>query len=143
MNNVILLGRLVRDPEIHYSTGENANASCRFTLAVQRNYKNSEGNYDADFPSCVAFRQTAEFINKFFHKGDMICVRGRVQTGSYTNKDGIKVYTTDINVETAEFVGGKNSGSGEVASTQPTNKTAKRNDDFMNIPEGSGEQLPW
>lgn len=141
MNNVQLVGRLTADPEIRYTTGENSMATCRFSVAVQRTYKNAEGVYEADFPTCRAFRQTAEFINKFFHKGDMIGITGHIQTGSYTNKDGIKVYTTDVMVDKAEFVGGKNSDG---AATQPkpqTNPQSSANADWMNVPED--ENLPF
>ena len=142
MNNVELLGRFVRDPEIHYATGENANASCRFTLAVPRNFKNAEGNYDTDFISCVAFRQTAEFIHKYFHQGNQVCVsKGRIQTGSYTNRDGQKVYTTDVVVETVEFVGSKSDNN--ATSSAPTKTTNTKRDDFMNIPNNAGEELPF
>lgn len=138
MNNVILVGRLTADPEVRYSTGENSNAMCRFSVAVQRRFKNAEGNFEADFPNCVAFRQTAEFVNRYFHKGDMIGITGHLQTGSYTNKDGVKVYTTDVMVDNVEFVGGKSTGG--QGSQQPTQKVSS---DFVNVPEGSDEDLPW
>jgi len=142
MNNVILLGRLVRDPEIHYSTGENANASCRFTVAVQRNYKNAEGNYDADFINCVAYRQTAELVNKYFHKGSLICVTGSIRTGSYTNRDGVKVYTTDVQVNSVEFVGSKADNASNSSSDVKKNNNTRDNS-FMNIPDGANEELPF
>ena len=142
MNSVQLVGRMVRDPEIRYSTGENATASCRFTVAVNRRYKNKETNqYDADFIGCVSFGATSEFINKYFKKGDFISINGRITTGNYVNKDGVKVYTTDVTVENAEFAGGKGSGSSE--GSVPTQKP--NTDDFMNIPDavGDDEDLPF
>jgi len=143
MNSVNLVGRLVRDPELHYSTGENATASCRFTVAVQRKFKNADGNYDADFISCVAFRQTAETISKFFTKGSLIGIQGNIRTGSYTNKDGNKVYTTDVYVDNFEFVGSKADNGGNSVPTQQNNTTARRDNSFMNIPDGSDEELPF
>ena len=139
MNSVQIVGRLVRDVEVKYSTGENANANCRFTVAVNRRFKNKETDqYDADFINCVAFGPTSEFISKWFHKGEMIGLNGRIQTGSYTNKDGIKVYTTDVIVENAEFVGSKNNNTND-GSTQ-----SQKNTDFMNVPAGvDDEELPW
>ena len=104
MNKVALVGRLTKDPELR--TGETAFA--RLSVAVNRPFKNDNGEYDADFPNCVAFGKTAEFVEKYFVKGDPIGITGRIQTGSYTNKNGDKVYTTDVVVETAEFVGNKN-----------------------------------
>ena len=104
MNKVQLVGRLTRDPEIRYSQGENATATARFSVAVNRRFKNAEGNYDADFINCVAFGKSAEFVEKYFKKGMAIGLTGRIQTGSYTNKDGQKVYTTDVVVEETEFV---------------------------------------
>ena len=111
MNKVIIIGRFTRDPEIKYTTGENATATARFSLAVNRRFKNKEGNYDADFINCVAFGKTAEFIEKYFTKGMAIGITGRIQTGSYTNKEGQKVYTTDVVVEETEFVESKNKGT--------------------------------
>ena len=137
MNKTILLGRLTKDPEVRYSQGDNATATARFSIAVNRKFKNAEGNYDADFINCVSFGKTAEFIEKYFHKGDMIALTGRIQTGSYTNKDGVKVYTTDVVVEDVEFAGGKSNG-GEVQQ----NNTPKNNG-FMNIPDGIDEEMPF
>lgn len=135
MNNVDLVGRLTADPEVKYSTGENSNASCRFSVAVQRKYKNAEGKYEADFPNCVAFRKTAEFIGKYFKKGSMIGLSGHIQTGSYTNRDGVRVYTTDVVVDDAEFVGSKNNGDSEGYE--------QKNEDFMNVPQGNEDNLPF
>lgn len=139
MNKVDLVGRITKDVELHYSTGENANASCRFTVAVNRKFKNKEtGQYDADFISCVAFSKTAEFISKWFHKGDPIGISGNIRTGSYTNKDGIKVYTTDVYVDDAEFVASK----GATAGT-PTQAATPDMNGFMNVPDTVEEELPF
>lgn len=145
MNKVVLMGRLTKDPEIRYSTGENATAIARFTVAVNRKFKNAEGNYEADFINCVAFGKSAEFIEKYFAKGSMIALSGRIQTGSYTNKDGVKVYTTDVVVEDTEFAGGKNEGgsSGSSGTSGRNARTGSRNDDFMNIPDDESEELPF
>ena len=139
MNKVDLVGRIVRDPEVRYSTGENASASCRFTVAVNRKFKNKEtGQYAADFISCVAFRQTAEFVGKYFHKGDPIGISGNIRTGSYTNKDGIKVYTTDVYVDDAEFVASKGA-----TATAPSQAATPDMNGFMNIPDTVEEELPF
>ena len=129
MNKVIIIGRFTRDPEIKYSTGENATATARFSLAVNRRFKNKEGNYDADFINCVAFGKTAEFIEKYFTKGMAIGITGRIQTGSYTNKESQKVYTTDVVVEETEFVESKNKG----ASDNVPNNNANSNSDFEEV----------
>ena len=126
MNKVVIIGRFTRDPEIKYSTGENATATARFSLAVNRRFKNKEGNYDADFINCVAFGKTAEFIEKYFTKGMAIGITGRIQTGSYTNKEGQKIYTTDVVVEETEFVESKNKGT----SDNVPNNNANSNSDF-------------
>lgn len=137
MNSVQLVGRLTRDPEIRYADGGSAIA--RFSLAVDRRYK-SENGPTADFPNCVAFGRTAEFIEKYFRKGMRMGCQGRIQTGSYTNNDGQKVYTTDVVVESCEFVESK-------ASQQPEENNngfgpADENG-FMNIPDGIDEELPF
>lgn len=136
MNKVIIVGRLTRDPEIKYSTGENATAIARFSLAVNRKFKNDEGNYDADFINCIAFGKTAEFIEKYFTKGMAIGIAGRIQTGSYTNKEGQKVYTTDVVVEETEFVESKNKTTSENTATNNANVQS----DFE---ESSEEELPF
>lgn len=145
MNKVQIVGRLTRDPEIRYSTGTNATAIAKFSTAVNRRFKNAEGNYDADFINCIAFGKTAEFIEKYFHKGDAIGLTGRIQTGSYTNKGGQKVYTTDVVIEETEFVGGKaSSGSDSGSGYQPTSRPAPDSNGFMNIPDGvEDEGLPF
>ena len=137
MNKVIIIGRFTRDPEIKYTTGENATATARFSLAVNRRFKNKEGNYDADFINCVAFGKTAEFIEKYFTKGMAIGITGRIQTGSYTNKEGQKVYTIDVVVEETEFVESKNKGT----SDNVPNNNANSNSDFEEVI--SDDEMPF
>lgn len=143
MNKVILMGRLTRDAEIRYSQGENSTAISRFNLAVDRRFKRDGDEQTADFISCVAFGKIAEFMEKFGHKGTKFALEGRIQTGSYTNKDGQRVYTTDVVVENIEFAESKsnsgNSGNGN-AAPQPAPEGA---DGFMHIPEGIDEELPF
>lgn len=141
MNKVILIGRLTRDPDIRYTAGESANCIARFSVAVNRRFKDADGNYGADFINCVAFGKSGEFIEKYFRKGMAIGLTGRIQTGSYTNKDGQKVYTTDVVVEETEFVESKN-GSGGNSSSVPT-PSSPSDDGFMNIPDGIEEELPF
>lgn len=143
MNKVELVGRLTRDPEVRYTQGENASAIARFSVAVNRRFKNNEGNYDADFINCVAFGRSGEFIEKYFKKGMAIGISGRIQTGNYTNKDGVKVYTTDVVVEEAEFVESKNNGGSSAPSNALANNNAPSSDGFMNIPDGIDEELPF
>ena len=143
MNKVQLVGRLTRDPEIRYSQGENATATARFSVAVNRRFKNSEGNYDADFINCVAFGKSAEFVEKYFKKGMAIGLTGRIQTGSYTNKDGQKVYTTDVVVEETEFVESKGASSTDNSNASRPAPSATNNNDFMSIPDGVDEELPF
>ena len=138
MNKVILMGRLTRDPEVRYTQGDNAMAIARYSLAVDRRFKR-DGEPDADFINCVAFGKAGEFAEKYLKKGTKIAVVGRIQTGSYTNKDGQKVYTTDVVVEEQEFAESKNSGSSDNNQSAPENK----NTDFMNIPDGIDEELPF
>lgn len=149
MNKVILMGRLTRDPEVRYSAGENSMAIARYTLAVDRRFKR-DGEATADFISCVAFGRAAEFAERYFRQGIRIVVSGRIQTGSYTNRDGNKVYTTDVVVEEQEFAESKavsDSHVGQVASMgalapTPTPSMASA-DGFMNIPDGIDEELPF
>ena len=143
MNKVQLVGRLTRDPEIRYSQGENATATARFSVAVNRRFKNSEGNYDADFINCVAFGKSAEFVEKYFKKGMAIGLTGRIQTGSYTNKDGQKVYTTDVVVEETEFVESKGASSADNSNNSRPAPNTANNNDFMSIPDGVDEELPF
>ena len=142
MNKVILMGRLTRDPEVRYSQNEQATAVARYTLAVDRRFKKEGEEQTADFINCVAFGRAGEFAERYFHKGIKIAVTGRIQTGSYTNKDGQKVYTTDIVVEDQEFAESTNASSGgEKCGGAYAGNTAR--DGFMNIPDGIDEELPF
>lgn len=146
MNKVILMGRLTRDPEIRYSQGENTMAIARYTLAVDRRF-NRNGDQSADFISCVAFNRSADFAEKYLKQGTKICVTGRIQTGSYTNKDGAKVYTTEVVVEDQEFAESKNSsqagGSDFSANDSRPTPSAASGDGFMSIPDGIEDELPF
>ena len=139
MNKCTLIGRLTRDPEVRYTQGDNAMAIARYSLAVDRRFKKDGDEQTADFINCIAFGKAGEFAEKYFRKGAKIAVVGRIQTGSYTNKDGQKVYTTDIVVEEQEFAESKNSGSSDNNQSAAANK----NTDFMNIPDGIDEELPF
>ena len=147
MNKVILVGRLCRDPEIRYSQqGDNQMAIARYTLAVDRRF-NKNNDQSADFISCVAFGRSAEFAEKYLKQGTKICVCGRIQTGSYINKDGHKVYTTDVVVEEQEFAESKNA-SGNDGGYQPMGRPEPAPDPretsgFMSIPEGIEDDLPF
>ena len=159
MNKVILMGRLTRDPEVRYSQGETPLAIARYTLAVDRRNARSNNGGDeqtADFINCVAFGRAGEFAEKYFRKGTKIAVSGRIQTGSYTNKDGVKVYTTEVIVDEQEFAESKNaSGGNEGGYTGGNNYNNGYNntynapapggagDGFMNIPDGIDEELPF
>lgn len=131
MNKVILTGRLTADPEIRQT--QSGISSCRFTVAVNRRFKNEKGEYEADFISCQAWRQTAEFIAKYFHKGSMICLDGTLRTGSYTDKNYSDVthYTTDVLVDNVEFCGNKSdntaSGTSNTSSQQTATQQPKNN----------------
>ena len=129
MNKVILMGRLTRDPDIRYTQGDNSMCIARYTLAVDRRYKVQNAEQDADFIPCVAFGKSGEFVEKHFHKGIKIGIVGRIQTGSYTNKDGVKVYTTEVVVEEQEFAESKNaSGSGQTGgNSQPAGNSGSGN----------------
>lgn len=141
MNKVVLMGRLTRDPEVRYVSGENATAIARYTLAVDRRFKR-DGEQSADFINCVVFGKGAEFAEKYLKQGTKIAAVGRIQTGSYTNKDGQKVYTTDVVVEEQEFAESKNSSGGEV-STSKKSAVKTDSDGFMNIPDDAGDELPF
>lgn len=146
MNKVILMGRLTRDPEVRYSQGESATAVARYTLAVDRRFNRNGDENSADFIGCVAFGRSAEFAEKYLRKGTKIAVTGRIQTGSYTNKDGVKVYTTDVVVEDHEFVESKNSssmGDGGFSGGNSRPAPTAAGDGFMNIPDGIDEELPF
>jgi single-strand DNA-binding protein len=140
MNVVNLIGNFTADPDVRNANGKTVT---RMTLAVNRKFKNAEGRYDADFISCVAFDKNAEFIEKYFRKGMKIGVTGHIQTGSYTNRDGQKVYTTDVIVDSSEFVERQSQQSNEPAAPRDNTNNATDNDGFMNIPEGIDEELPF
>lgn len=138
MNKVILIGHVVRDAEIRYSQGTNTTCIARYTLAVDRKFK-QEGQPTADFINCIAFGKLGEFAEKYLHKGIKIAVTGRIQTGSYTNKDGNKVYTTEVVVEEHEFCESRQGGN-----TQDAPKPMPADDGFMDIPtSGIGNDLPF
>jgi len=156
MNKVILMGRLTRDPEVRYSQGAEPLAIARYTLAVDRRGRRDAtgGDQTADFIQCVSFGRTAEFAEKYFKQGTKIAITGRIQTGSYTNKDGNKVYTTEVVVEEQEFAESKNASSGNDGgfnggfnggfgggNNAPAPSGA--GDGFMNIPDGIDEELPF
>ena len=142
MNKVFEIGRLTRDPEVKYSQGENSTAIARFTLAVDRKFKKAGDTQEADFIGFVAFGKQAEFVEKYFKQGMKMVVVGRIQTGSFTNKDGVKVYTTDVVAEEIEFAESKGSGNGNQQSSKPQPSSAS-GDGFMNIPDGIDEELPF
>ena len=139
MNKWLGIGRLTRDPEVRYTQGDKPMAIARYTLAVDRRYK-KEGEQSADFIPCVAFGKTAEFVEKYCKKGTKLAVSGRIQTGSYTNREGQKVYTTEVMIEEQEFAESK--GSAQKQNTQPA-KEEDGMDGFMNIPDGLDEELPF
>ena len=158
MNKVLLIGRLTRDPEVRYTQGLQATSIARYTLAVDRRYKKEGDSQTADFISCVAFGKLGEFAEKYLRKGIKICVTGRIQTGSYTNRDGQKVYTTEVVVEEQEFVESKaaagNASTGDNASAGNRSNAASSSkpspapspapeDTFMNIPDDLDEELPF
>ena len=143
MNKVILMGRLTRDPDVRYSQGEQAMAIARFTLAVDRRFKR-DNEQQADFISCVAFARQGEFIEKYAHQGTKLVVEGRIQTGSYTNKDGVKVYTTDVVVENCEFAESKAAASQNEGAYQASRPEPTSEEGFMSIPDGvEDEGLPF
>ncbi len=139
MNKVVLMGRLCADPEVRYSQGENSMTIARYRLAVDRKFKR-EGENTADFISCVAFGKNGEFAEKYLKKGTKLLVAGHIQTGSYTNNDGNKVYTTDVVIDEQEFAESKASSSGS-ATPEPAPQVNSYG--FMNIPDGIDEELPF
>lgn len=146
MNKVILMGRLTRDPEVKYSQGDNATAIARFTLAVERRIKR-DNEASADFINCISFGRSAEFVEKYFRKGTKIVICGRIQTGSYTNKDGQKVYTTDIVIEEQDFAESKatsqQNNSGSVQNNSNSRQSQKPQpdpDEFMSVDD---DDLPF
>ncbi len=146
MNKVILMGRLTRDPEVRYSQSDTSMAIARFSIAVDRRRTQNNEGQTADFINCVAFGRLGEFSEKYLKKGTKIALTGRIQTGSYTNKDGQKVYTTDIVAEDIEFAESKNSqagGNGGFAPEQSAATSGPVDGGFMNIPDGIDEELPF
>lgn len=144
MNKVILMGRLTRDPQVRYSQGQQDQlAIARFTLAVDRRGSRTEGKENADFPSCVTFGKTAEFVEKWLRQGTKVVVAGRIQTGSYTNRDGVKVYTTEVVCEDVEFAESKEAGEGRQQEPPQQQTPMTDADGFMNIPDGIDEELPF
>ena len=137
MNKVILIGRLTRDPDVRYTQGEEPTAVARYTLAVDRKYKR-DGEATADFINCVAFGKNGEFAEKYLHQGVKIAVCGRIQTGSYVNREGRKIYTTDVVVEEHDFCEKKSDSDGYQISQQQTDSNG-----FMSIPDGVDEELPF
>ena len=140
MNKVILMGRLTRDPEVRYSQGEQATAIARYTIAVDRRFRRDGDGQTADFIGCVAFGRQGEFAEKYFRKGTKVLITGRIQTGSYTNREGQKVYTTDVVVEEQEFAESKAASQNSQSNPEP----APDGDGFMSISDGIGEEdLPF
>ena len=137
MNKIILIGRLTRDPEIRYSTNDNNTAIARYTLAVNRPFRKN-GEQQADFLPCIALGKTAEFAEKYLAKGMRVAVEGRIQTGSYTNQEGQKIYTTDVVVERQEFLE-KRADNGQQSPDNANNY----DDRYMDIPNGIDEELPF
>lgn len=137
MNKVLIMGRLTRDPEVRWTQGQEQKAIARFTLAVDRRY-HKEGEQSADFIACIAFGKTAEFAEKYLKQGTKVVVEGRWQTGSYTNKENVKVYTNDCVVEYLEFAESKKSDGNEPQAQSQTDA-----DGFMNVPDGVVEDLPF
>ena len=147
MNKVVLMGRLTRNPEVRYSQGDASTAVARYTLAVDRRFKRQGDEQTADFINCVSFGKTAEFVERYLAQGTKIAGCGRIQTGSYTNKDGQKVYTTDVVLEEVEFAESKNASADNTAynptpAKEPQPSQASM-DGFMNIPDGIDEELPF
>ena len=137
MNKVILMGRLTRDPEVRYSQGERSMAIAKYTLAIDRRKTQQNSDPGADFINCVAFDRAGEFAEKYFRQGLRVLISGHLQTGSYTNKDGQKVYTTDVIVESQEFADSRRDGSG-------AGSRGSKDDDFVNIPDNvEDEGLPF
>ena len=143
MNKVILMGRLTRDPNVRYTQGAESTCVARYTLAVDRRAK-QEGQQSADFIGCVAFGRNGEFAEKYLKQGSKIVVTGHIQTGSYTNRDGNKVYTTDIVIEEQEFAESKAAAErNQQQEPQPQPQPETDENGFMNIPDGLDEELPF
>lgn len=143
MNKVILMGRLTRDPEVRYSAGDNSMAIARYTLAVDRRIR-KENEANADFIGCIAFGRNAEFAEKYFRQGMRVVITGRIQTGSYTNREGKKIYTTDVVIEEQEFAESR-AASEQNQNYQKSSGAMQSGvgDGFMNIPDGIDEELPF
>lgn len=139
MNNVSIVGRLTKDVELRYSTGEKATAFAKFTVAVNRKFKNKDGNYDADFINCSAIGSTAEFVGKYFTKGMAIGLTGEIRTGSYTNKEGAKVYTTEVVADKVEFVESK----GNKVNTTNNDLAQMENDIFQPVDDEDEDSIPF
>ena len=131
------MGRLTRDPEVRYSQAEKAIAIARYNLAVDRRWRKGQEDEQTDFINCVAFDKAGEFAEKYFRQGMRVLVSGRIQTGSYTNKDGVKVYTTDIVVEDQEFADRKQASGDGSQATRP--EPSSVTDGSMKIPDGVGD----
>lgn len=143
MNKVVLVGRLTKNPEVRYSQGEKQTAIARYTLAVDRRFKR-DGEPTADFINCVVFGKSAEFAEKYFRQGLRVAISGRITTGNYTNKDGIKVYTTEVTVEEQEFAESKaESEVNKTNSQQAAPANVGSGDGFMNVPDDIPEELPF
>ena len=147
MNKVILMGRLTSDPKMDWTRSEDSKQYATYTLAVNRRFKKN-GQADTDFINCVAFGRTAEFLERFGRKGTKFVLEGRIQTGSYTNREGQKVYTTDVVVEEQEFAESRAEAEANRASFQRQSApspapSADAGDGFMNIPDGIDEELPF
>lgn len=142
MNKVILMGRLTRDPEVRYSQGEVSMAVARYTLAVDRRGRRDSDQQSADFISCVAFGKAGEWAEKWLRKGIKIAITGRIQTGSYTNREGQKVYTTDVIIEEQEFAESRAASEGN-GQGQQRQQEQSAGDGFMNIPDGVDDELPF
>ena len=142
MNKVIMMGRLTRDPEVRYSQGETSMVVARYTLAVDRRGRRDSDQQSADFISCVAFGKAGEWAEKWLRKGIKIAIIGRIQTGSYTNREGQKVYTTDVVIEEQEFAESKAASDGN-GQNQQRQQGQSSGDGFMNIPDGIDDELPF
>ena len=144
MNKVILMGRLTRNPDVRYSQGERQMAIANYTLAVDRRGRRNEQDAQADFIRCVAFDRAAEFAEKYFYQGQRVLVTGHIQTGSYRDRDGKTVYTTDVIIEDQEFADSKDNSRGSSYQTRPAPSSQPGMDGFMNIPDGvDDEGLPF
>lgn len=143
MNKVILMGRLTKAPEIRYTQGDEPMCIARYTLAVDRRFHRQNDDQTADFIRCVAFGKGGEFTEKYLKKGMKICVSGRIQTGSYTNREGQKVYTTDVVIEEQDFAESKAAGQQSSQSDQTPPPAPTDEDGFMSIPDGIDDELPF